>query len=94
MSQHADIVTHLISKGIRRNDDVDTILADIGEMLCVLEYADEFLFGTTLQRYVYDDALNMRLQKDWLYGVSHEQLDKFLDEMWLRNQWLPTRAAT
>lgn len=92
MSQHADILTHEISKGIRRGMSAAVITTDIGDLLDCLEYPADWTTGKTLIEHVYGSARNMRfVQRDGLYGVSHAQLDKFLDEMWVANQWLPVK---
>jgi hypothetical protein len=91
MSQHSDILKHEISKGVSRNLSVDTIVNDVGAILDCLEYDAEWTSGRILVEHVYGTAVYMRTQKDGLYGVSHDQLDKFITELWNANQWLPVK---
>ncbi len=88
MSQHADILTHEISKGIRRGHLAAEIIGDIMDLLTVMEYDDSFTEYNTVTQHVYQHAKWMATQKDGLYGITHAKLDKFITELWCANQWL------
>ena len=88
MSQHSDILSHEISKGIKRGEHVLSITQDIAELLQVLEYDDSMTELTNHRGYVYRHAKWMRTQKNGIYGVTHTQLDKFINDLWNSNQWL------
>lgn len=87
MSQHADLLSHEIAKGISRGVHASDIARDISELLEVLEY-DDFSAIKTVKIHAYTHAKWMMTQKDGLYGISHAKLDKFLTELWCANQWL------
>ena len=87
MSQHADILSFEIAKGISRGIHASTIVLDISELLEVLEY-DDFSDIKTVKIHAYAHAKWMMTQKDGLYGITHAKLDKFLTELWCANQWL------
>ena len=89
MSQHSDLLTYSISKGLRNKATVEVILADIGDLLTVLEYEDTWCSAPILHQHVYSHAQWMRTQKDGLYGISHKQLDDFITQLWTNHQWLP-----
>ena len=88
MSQHSDLLTLTLTKGISRGHSASAIVNDTIELLDTLEYDDSFtdLFKAT--EHIYSHAKGMLAQKDGLYGISHSQLDKFLTELWSANQWL------
>ena len=88
MSQHADILSYEITKGIKRDEHALSITENIAELLMVLEYDDSFTELVPHRRHVYHHAKGMMNQKDGLYGISHAQLDKFITELWCANQWL------
>ena len=81
MSQHSDLLTYGISKGLRNKNIASVILADVGDLLSVLEYEDSWCAGPILKQHVYDHARWMRTQRDGLYGISHKQLDDFLHDL-------------
>lgn len=86
MSQYSDILKHMIVKGIRANHDSITIVADIGDMLSVLDYDEPY---DETYRGVYNTATWMRTQKENLYGVSDKQFLVFLSDLWAHRQDLP-----
>lgn len=88
MSQHADILSHEITKGIKRGHLAAEIAGDIMDLLTTLDYDDSFTEYNKVTEHVYYHARGMAAQKDGLYGISHEQLDKFITELWIANQWL------
>jgi len=88
MSQHADLLSFEIAKGIIRNDHATIIVANISGLLEVLEYDDAFTDLTQVKKHAYSHAKWMATQKDGLYGVTHAKLDKFLTELWSANQWI------
>ena len=88
MSQHSDLLSHSISKGIQRGDHANAVATDFAELLETLEYDETFTELATVKRHVFQHAKQMATQKDGLYGVSHAQLDKFITELWTYNQWL------
>jgi len=88
MSQHADILSYEIIKGIKRGHLAAEITGDIMDLLTTLDYDDSFTEYNKVTEHVYYHAKGMRNQKDGLYGLSHAQLDKFITELWTANQWL------
>ena len=81
MSEHSNLLTLGISKGIRNKNTASDILTDIGDLLSVLEYEDSWCDGPILKKHVYNHAEWMRTQKDGLYGISHTQLDNFINDL-------------
>lgn len=89
MSQHSDLLTHEICRGIKHGLSATEIVNEIQELLMVLEYDEYFTDLTTVKKHAYTHARGMLAQKDGLYGVAtHAKLDKFCTELWCQNQWL------
>jgi hypothetical protein len=81
MSQHSDLLSHSISKGLRNKWSAATILDDIGSLLLVLEYTDDWCEGPILKQHVISHAQWMRTQRENLYGVTYKQLDTFIRDL-------------
>ncbi len=76
MSQHADICNAVIPREIARGSTREETLSCVNAVLEVLEYDDKFLLNSEdLKRH----AEYLLTQKDFLYGVSHAQIQKFLN---------------
>jgi hypothetical protein len=89
MSQHSDILTWEICKGIEDGVHATDISNRIQGLLDVLEYDEHFTDMKNVKKHVYGHAKWMMTQKDGLYGrATHAKLDKFLTELWCANQWL------
>lgn len=79
MSQHNDILKHEIAAGIQDGLPVVRIVQRIQDILGALEW-DE----VTVETVPYDSvnvAKWMATQKDGLYGVSHKQLNDFINNL-------------
>lgn len=78
MSQHSNIFKHEISAGIADGLATERIIERIEGILDTLESDSDTIDDVPV------DARNtakwMRAQKDWMYGVSHAQLDHFINE--------------
>lgn len=79
MSQHADIIKFEIAEGIIDNLSTKRIIERIESTLSTLEYDDTFVSNAGYDARVC--ASWMVKQKDGLYGVSHAQLNKFINEL-------------
>lgn len=88
MSQHSDILSFEISKGISRNLHARDIVHDISNLLDVLEYDEQTSDIKQVKIHAYGHAKWMMTQRDGLYGISHFKLDKFLTQLWCDNQWI------
>ncbi len=88
MSQHSDILSHEISKGIKRNLDAATIVSDIIDLLDMLGYPEHITDTRIATEHAYTHAKWMLTQKEGLYGISHAKLDKCITELWCKNQWV------
>lgn len=89
MSQHSDLLTLTISKGIARKEHATTIVNDFVELLEALDYGEDFTDLKAATEHAYVHAKWMLSQKDGLYGAAnHWHLDKFITELWCANQWL------
>ena len=88
MSQHSDLLTYAISKGIAKGEPAMIIVNDLQDLLDVLEYDSDFTDLKNVVRHAWSHASGMLMQRDWLYGISHEQLYKFKEDIWINNQWL------
>jgi hypothetical protein len=90
MSQHADILKHMIAKGIANGDKPLSIVHDIEGMLEVLEYDDGMVAKT--YEYAYFQAIDMRSQKAGLYGPTYSEFTDFIKNLWSYRQTLPPPA--
>jgi hypothetical protein len=88
MSQHSDLLTYAISKGIAKGESAMDIVRDLQDILDVLEYDSDFTDLKNVARHAWSHASGMLMQRDWLYGISHKQLNKFKEDIWINNQWL------
>jgi hypothetical protein len=91
MSQHSDILSHMIAKGIANGDKPLAIVHDIEGMLEVLEYDDGMVSRT--YEHVYSHAAWMRTQKPGLYGITDSEFQVFLDTLWNNRQSLPANLT-
>lgn len=79
MSQHNDILKFEIAEGIKDGLPVHRIVQRIQGIMDAMEWDEATVDG------VPGDCLitvkGMRIQKDELYGVTHDQLDTFMYEI-------------
>lgn len=78
MSQHSDILKFEISAGISDGLSTDRIVERIQGVLDALEWDSDTIDNALAN--ANNTAKYMRTQKDFLYGVSHDQLDHFINE--------------
>ncbi len=91
MSQHADILKHMIAKGIAADHAPISVVHDIEGMLEVLEYDDAMIAKT--YEHVYFQAIDMRNQKAGLYGPTYSEFTYFIQALWNYRQTLPPPKA-
>jgi hypothetical protein len=78
MSQHSDIIKFEISAGIADGLSTGRIVERIQGVLETLEWDSDTIENALVD--AHNTAKWMRTQKDFLYGVSHDQLDHFINE--------------
>jgi hypothetical protein len=78
MSQHSDILKFEISAGISDGLSTDRIVERIQGVLDALEWDSDTIDNALAN--ANNTAKYMRTQEDFLYGVSHDQLDHFINE--------------
>jgi hypothetical protein len=81
MSQHSDLLTYAISKGIAKGEPAMIIVNDLQDLLDVLEYDSDFTDLKNVVRHAWGHVNGMLMQRDGLYGISHEQLKKFKEDI-------------
>ena len=91
MSQHSDLLTYTISKGIANGESAMVIVSDLQDLLDALEYDSDFTDLKNVVRHAWDHVNGMLMQRDGLYGLSHEKLTKFKEDLWISNQWLTSQ---
>jgi hypothetical protein len=78
MSQHSDIIKFEISAGIADGLSTDRIVERIQGVMETLEWDSNTIEDALADSH--NTAKWMRSQKDGLYGVTHDQLDHFINE--------------
>ena len=78
MSQHSDFLKFEITAGIQDGLSTSRIIERIQGVLDALEWDSDTIDNALAN--ANNTAKWMRTQKDFLYGVSHDQLDHFINE--------------
>ena len=78
MSQHSDILKFEIAAGIADGLSTERIIERIEGILDTLDWDSDTIDNVPVD--AHNTAKWMRTQKDWMYGVSHDQLDHFINE--------------
>jgi hypothetical protein len=78
MSQHSDILKFEIAEGIDDGLSTERIIERIEGILDTLDWDSDTIDNALSD--AHNTAKWMRTQKDWMYGVSHDQLDHFISE--------------
>lgn len=78
MSQHSDLIKFEIAEGIADGLSTDRIVERIQGVMETMEWDSDTIEDALAD--ANNTAKWMRTQKEMLYGVSHEQLDHFINE--------------